>query len=44
MFKLPNYQKGVIVGLSESLIDHSNFTNNSWFTGFTEADGRDKIY
>lgn len=26
-------------GLSESLIDNSNFTNNSWFTGFTEADG-----
>jgi len=22
-------------GLSESLIDNSNFTNNSWFTGFT---------
>jgi len=27
------------LGLSESLIDNSNFTNNSWFTGFTEADG-----
>lgn len=27
------------LGLSESLIDNSNFTNNSWLTGFTEADG-----
>jgi hypothetical protein len=27
------------LGISESLLDNSNFTNNSWFTGFTEADG-----
>lgn len=25
--------------ISESLLDNSDFTNNSWFTGFTEADG-----
>ena len=23
----------------ESLLDHSNFVDNSWFTGFTESDG-----
>jgi LAGLIDADG endonuclease len=27
------------LGISESLLDNSNFTNNSWLTGFTEADG-----
>lgn len=27
------------LGISESLLDNSNFTDNSWFTGFTEADG-----
>lgn len=27
------------LSLPESLIDNSNFTNNSWFTGFTEGDG-----
>ena len=27
------------LGISESLLDNSDFTNNSWFTGFTEADG-----
>lgn len=27
------------LGISESLLDNPNFTNNSWFTGFTEADG-----
>lgn len=25
--------------ISESLLDSSHFSNNSWFTGFTEADG-----
>jgi hypothetical protein len=25
--------------ISESLLDTSDFINNSWFTGFTEADG-----
>jgi len=27
------------LGISESLLDNSSFTNNSWFTGFTEAEG-----
>ena len=27
------------LGISESLLDNSDYTNNSWFTGFTEADG-----
>ena len=25
--------------ISGSILDNSSFTNNSWFTGFTEADG-----
>lgn len=27
------------LGISESLLDNSDFRNNSWLTGFTEADG-----
>jgi Cytochrome c oxidase subunit III/LAGLIDADG endonuclease len=27
------------LNISESLLDRSDFANNSWFTGFTEADG-----
>lgn len=27
------------LSISNSLLDNSNFENNSWFTGFTEADG-----
>ena len=27
------------LGISESLLDNSSFTDNSWFTGFIEADG-----
>lgn len=27
------------LNISESLLDNSNFMGNSWFTGFTEADG-----
>ena len=27
------------LNIPESLLDNSNFSDNSWFTGFTEADG-----
>lgn len=27
------------LNIAESLLDNSNYLNNSWFTGFTEADG-----
>lgn len=27
------------LNISKSLLDNSSFTDNSWFTGFTEADG-----
>jgi len=27
------------LNITESLLDTSDFKNNSWFTGFTEADG-----
>lgn len=37
MIKFINFK--YYLNISESLLDSSKFTNNSWFTGFTEADG-----